>query len=199
MTRPRLAAAALLLAAGCPLPQSVPSVPPGSVTPPRIVEDASRPSATDSALTTAGTTTSYDPGCANPQIFAISTAVADENFFEVVTYRWFVDYDPIDPLRYAPRPESSQLQPLTQEPFTPRPVPVFSITPASFPPSLGSGLHVLELVVSNGFDQSTDQASLPLPYRTPITGAQTYEVQSHKWVFVPSPGCANAPTPTCSP
>ncbi len=193
---PRAPLAALLLLAGCPLPQSVPSVPPGSVTPPRIVEDVSRPSATSPTLTTAGTTVLFEPTCpAAPQAFTVTATVADENFSEAVEYRWFVDYDPLDPLRHVPRPGSGQLDPPSQKPFTLRRVPDFSVAPASF----GNGLHVLELVVSNGFDQrpEPDQSALPLPYRTPLTGTQNYEVQSHKWVFVPVAGCAPAACPPC--
>ena len=195
---PRAPLAALLLLAACPLPQPVPSVPPGSVTPPRIVEDASRPSPTSSTLTTAGTNVAFDPGCPAAQSFALTVTVADENFGEAVEYRSFIDYDPLDPLRYPPRPApaSGQLDPPTQEPFTLRPVPGFSVAPAGF----GNAVHVLDLVVSNGFDQrpEPDQSALPLPYRTPLTGTQNYEVQSHKWVFVPAPGCVAAATcPPC--
>jgi hypothetical protein len=198
VTLRRVSLAALLLAAGCPLPQSVPSVPP-TVTPPRILEDVSRPSATSTTLTTAGTATSFDPTCATAQAFTITATVADTNIEEAVGYRWFVDYDPVDPFRHAPRPGSGQLNPPSQEPFTLRPVPNFLVTPASFPAIYATGIHVLELVVSNGFDQrpEPDQSALPLPYRTPLTGTQNYEVQSHKWVFVPSPGCAGATPATC--
>ncbi len=185
---PRAPLAALLLLAACPLPQSVPSVPPGSVTPPRIVENAT--------LSPAGTTVAFDPSCSTAQHFTVTATVADENFSEVVEYRWFVDYDPTIPTQ--PKFESGQLNPPDVEPFTTRLVP-----PLDFRPGFGAGgnaLHVLELVVSNGFDKSTDQSVLPLPYRTPLSNAQnSYEVQSHKWVFVPVAGCATAPTPTCIP
>ncbi len=200
---PRAPLAALLLLAACPLPQSVPSVPAGSVTPPRIVEDVSRPSATSPTLTTAGTTVAFDPTCpaGKEQRFTVTVTVADENFSEVVEYRWFVDYDPMDSLRNTPRPGSGQLDPPTKEPFTLRQVPDFSFVPASYPPApLGMGGHVLELVVSNGFDQRAEpgQSQLPLPYRTPLSDAQNrYEVQSHKWVFVPVAGCAGTSCPTC--
>jgi hypothetical protein len=185
--------AALLLLAACPLPQSVPSVPAGSVTPPRIVEDAT--------LTPAGTTVPFDPTCpAAPQPFTVTATVADENFSEAVDYRWFVDYDPAVQPGYMPLARGT-LDPPTAEPFTLRPVkPDFVVRPADFTPA--SGTHVLELVVSNGFDQRPDleQGLLPLPYRTPLSDAQNrYEVQSHKWVFVPVPGCGTAPPPTCAP
>ncbi len=190
---PRAPLAALLLLAACPLPQTVPSVPPGSVTPPRILEAVSRPSATSPTLTTAGTTVAFDPACLTAQPFTVTVTVADENFSEAVDYRWFVDYSPIDPNRYNYLPQSGQLDPPVQEPFTLRPVPDLTLfRPASYG---NATLHVLELVVSNGFDKSADQAALPLPYRTPLSAAQNrYEVQSHKWVFVPVNGCATAPT-----
>lgn len=186
----RLPAAALLLLAACPLPQSVPSVPAGSVTPPRIVEDAS--------LTPSGTTVAFDPACATAQSFTVTVTVADENFSEAVDYRWFADYDPASQPRYTPLAQGS-LDPPTAEPFTLRPVkPDFVLRPAQFSPSTGT--HVLELVVSNGFDQRADQTQVALPYRTPLTDAQNrYEVQSHKWVFLPVPGCATAAPPTCDP
>ena len=177
--------AALLLLAACPLPQSVPSVPPGSVTPPRIVEDAS--------LTPAGTTVPFDPTCPVAQSFTVTVTVADENFSEAVDYRWFADYDPASQARYTPLGQGTLDRPEV-EPFTLRPVkPDFVLRPAQVPPATGT--HVLELVVSNGFDQRADQTQLALPYRTPISDPKNrYEVQSHKWVFAPVPGCAAALT-----
>ncbi len=181
--------AALLLAVGCPLPQSVPSVPPGSVTPPRIVEDAS--------LTPTGTTVTFDPGClaGKETIFAVTATVADDNFGELVEYRWFVDYEVSPPNRYNPL-ASGPLDPPTTEPFTRRPLPVLQIQPQLY----GNATHVLELVVSNGFDLCPPDPMQPqqLPCRTPQTTAQnTYEVQSHTWVFIPATGCATAAPPSC--
>jgi hypothetical protein len=152
-------------------------------------------------LTPAGTTVPFDPTCpAAPQPFTVTAKVADENFSEAVDYRWFVDYDPAVQPGYMPLARGT-LDPPTAEPFTLRPVkPDFVVRPADFTPA--SGTHVLELVVSNGFDQRPDleQGLLPLPYRTPLSDAQNrYEVQSHKWVFVPVPGCGTAPPPTCAP
>ena len=186
MRGPRLAAAALLLAAGCPLPQSVPSVPPGSVTPPRIVEDSS--------LAPFATTVPFDPTCAVAQGFTVKATVADENFSEAVEYRWFVNYDPANQGRWTPLARGT-LDPPTAEPFTLRPVPDFVVYPADFAPPV-----VVELVISNGFELCPPPSPVPpQPCRTPQTTAQnTYEVQSHKWVFVPTPGCAGAATcPPC--
>lgn len=196
MTRPRLAAAALLLAAGCPLPQPLPSVPTGSVTPPRIVEDlgSTPPGTINTGFTGA---TPFDPtSCAvgKEQQFTLVATVADENFSEAVGYRWFGDYDPASTQYYTPLVLGS-LDPPAAEPFTLRPVPSLVVYPARF--LTPDATHVVDLVVSNGFDQRADQTELPLPYRTPITGTQNYEVQSHRWVFVPVPGCAVASPPTC--
>ncbi|HEY6105074.1 MAG TPA: hypothetical protein VIV59_03770 [Anaeromyxobacteraceae bacterium] len=189
-SHPRAPLAALLLLAGCPLPQSVPSVPAGSVTPPRIVEDAS--------LTPSGTTIAFDPACPTAQPFTVTATAADENFSEAVGFRWFVDYDATRQPRYTPLDKGS-LDPPTAEPFTLRPVkPDFVIRPAQFGPSAP---HVLELVVSNGFDVCPPDplaAPQPLPCRTPQTTAQnSYEVQSHKWVFVPVAACAGTTCPAC--
>ena len=200
MTRPRLAAAALLVVAACPLPQPLPSVPTGSVTPPRIVEGVSWPSPASPALTTAGTTATFEPGCpaGKETIFTITATVADDNFTELVEYRWFVDYDVSPPFRYTPL-ASGPLDAPSGEPFTLRPLPALQFQPQPY----GNAVHVLELVVSNGFavcppDPLQPQ---PLPCRTPQTTSQnTYEVQSHKWVFVPASGCAAATTcPPCLP
>jgi hypothetical protein len=165
----------------------VPSVPPGSVTPPRIVEDAS--------LTPAGTTIPFDPTCAPAQGLTVKVTVADENFSEAVEYRWFVDYDPTSQARWTPMGRGS-LDPPTAEPFTLRPVPDFVVYPADFAPPA-----VLELVISNGFEVCPPPPPAPPqppPCRSPqITPQNSYEVQSHKWVFVPVAGCAAALT--CDP
>lgn len=191
------ALAAALLLAGCPLPQSVPSIPPGSIPPPRVVEDVSAPTGPGCGLTTAGTTVAFDPTLAPGQIFRISATVADENYSEAVDYRWFVDYDPttgVVPPGYLP-PWFGQLAPPTGEPFTRRQVPQQAFQPLFY----GSKIHVLELVVSNGFDVCPPDPSHPqaLPCRTPLTTPNSYEVQSYKWVFVPVPNCAALTPPTC--
>jgi len=191
LPRARVTAALLLLAA-CPLPQSVPSVPPGSVTPPRIVEDESL--APVGSIGTGSTgVTPFDPACPASQPFTLTATVADENFSEAVGYRWFADYDKSLQPRWTPLDQGS-LDPPTVEPFTLRPVPPLVVRPADFP-FLPTNSVVVELVVSNGFDACPPELSSPqpLPCRTPRTTAQnSYEVQSHKWVFVPVAGCAAA-------
>ncbi len=86
------------------------------------------------------------------------------------------------------------MDPPTAEPFTRRAVPAMIVYPAA-----GYATPVVvELVVSNGFDVCPPDTSSPqpLPCRTPQTTPNSYEVQSHTWVFVPVPNCAGA---TCIP
>ncbi len=199
MKLPPPSLAALLLLVGCPLPQSVPSVPPGSIPPPRIVDDVSAPPAAPSCtLTTAGTTVAFDPNLALPgQTFRIAATIADENYSEPVDYRWFVDYDPaigVSPPGYLPI-QTGQLAPPTAEPYTRRQIPQLPFQPLSY----GNTIHVLELVVSNGFEtcDTLSASSQPLPCRTPQTTPNSYEVQSYKWVFVPVPNCEGLTPPTC--
>jgi len=52
-----------LLAAGCPLPQAVPSLSGTTAAPPRILQDGS--------LVPAATRIPFDPGCARPQSFDV--------------------------------------------------------------------------------------------------------------------------------
>lgn len=199
MRIPTSSAAALgaLLVAGCPLPQSVPSVPAGSIPPPRVVNDVSAPTGLSCALTTAGTTVAFDPNAPPGQTFQVNATIADENYSEAVDYRWFVDYDPstgVSPPGYLPL-QTGQLLPPTGVPYTRRQVPTQPFQPLSY----GNTIHVLELVISNGFDVCPPDPSSPqpLPCRTPQTTRNSYEVQSYKWVFVPVPNCAALTPPTC--
>ncbi len=191
---PAAALAALLLLAGCPLPQSVPSVPAGSIPPPRIVEAIAAPSGPSATLATVPGTVPFDPGCAKKQAFTLTATLADENYSEPVGYRWFADYDSVWP-GWNPLSQGS-MDPPTAEPFTRRTVPPQVVYPVDFAAPV-----LVELVVSNGFDTCVypQASSQPLPCRTPQTTPNSYEVQSHTWVFVPEPGCATAPTPTCIP
>ncbi len=189
--------AALLVLDGCPLPQSVPSVPAGSIPPPRIVNDVSAPSGPSCTLTAAGTKVFFDPNASPGQIFQVNATIADENYSEAVDYRWFVDYDPwtgVSPPGYLPL-QTGQLLPPTGPTYTRRQVPTQPFQPLGY----GSKIHVLELVISNGFDVYPPDPSSPqpLPCRTPQTAPNSYEVQSFKWVFVPVANCATAVPPTC--
>jgi hypothetical protein len=89
-----------------------------------------------------------------------------------------------------------------------RPVPTFTFLPYQFAPPSEQGIspvgppysvpgivHVVELVVSNGFETSPADASQP--NRTPGTtpdGASKFEVQTYRWVFVSVPA-----SPSCLP
>ena len=185
------ALAALLLLAGCPLPQSVPSVPPGSIPPPRIVEDVSAPSGPSGTLTTSPLDVPFDPSCASNQFFTLTATVADENYSEAVGYRWFANYDPTSQQDWTPLSQGI-MDPPTAEPFTRRAVPPQLVYPAAG----YTTPVVVELVISNGFDVCPPDPLQPqaLPCRTPQTTPSSYEVQSHTWVFVPVANCAAAGT-----
>jgi hypothetical protein len=208
-TLPARGALALLLGAalaGCPLPQTLPEYPTsGTITPPRIQSDRVTPN--ESVIL-------VDAGCVGldtAHVFRLSATLIDENTFEPVEYRWFVDYDPqrstVRPLfptgQFIPGPNDG----ITIE----RVVPPIDFQPYTFDPLLfgspteprpgqnyrdGGGLHIVELLVSNAF-ASEEPAPVPAhdrPWRTPLkTATQTFETQVYRWIFhyVPS-GTAGA-------
>ncbi len=210
-TLPGRGALALLLGAalaGCPLPQTLPEYPAsGTITPPRIQSDSVTPSDTV-ILVDAGC-----PGLDTSHAFRLGATIVDENTYEPVEYRWFVDYDP---QRATVRPlfPDRQFIPGTQDGVTiERAVPPLELQPYTFdPPLYGSpteskpgqnfrdsgGLHVVELVVSNAF-ASEDPAPVPAharPWRTPLKNAtQSFETQVYRWTFhyVPTGGACSYP------
>ena len=167
---------ALLLLAGCPLPQAVPSLSGSSAAPPRVLQDAS--------LAPSATRVAFDPGCVRAQSFDVTATVEFESD-EPVEYRWFVDYQNDSQQRWTPL-ENGVVAAPTQEPRTLRPLPPFSLRPADFGTAR---THVLELAVSNGF-QGGAQPALPDPWRTPASG---FRVQSYRWVFEPLAGSGGCP------
>jgi hypothetical protein len=184
-----LAALAALLP-GCPLPQALPEFPStGAITPPRIRSDLATP--TDAVL-------EVDPACATAPAYQLSASLVDENTIEPVDARWFVDWRPTGPLA---RDQSRQT---IQGPLdgidTVRTVTPWTFRPYDYDPGqspveqaafrTGGGLHVVELVVSNGFEEDPGPASRP--YRSPKAG---FETQVLRWVFhyVPGAGCGVAP------
>ncbi len=196
---PALGALAILLGAmlgGCPLPQTLPEYPTsGTITPPRIQSDNVTP--IESVIL-------VDAGCAGldtDHVFRLSATLIDENTFEPVEYRWFVDYDPqrstVRPLfptgQFIPGPNDGitierVVPPLDLQPYTFDP-PLFGSPTESRPGQNfrdGGGLHIVELVVSNAF-ASEDPAPVPAhtrPWRTPLkTDTQTFETQVYRWVF----------------
>ncbi|HSM93109.1 MAG TPA: hypothetical protein VLT47_09490 [Anaeromyxobacteraceae bacterium] len=184
MTR-RWAGPALLLAAlafaGCPIPQTVPEYPKGtSITPPRIVADTAAPGPASAVIR-------VPSACATEPTFELSASLVDENTAETVEARWFVDYvaeDPAHDISYqADRIEApSQADP--NRPVTSRAIPPYRFSPYPFGATAGA-VHVVELVVSNGFDPAADMVPVDgapkLPNRTPLPG---FETQVYRWVFL---------------
>jgi hypothetical protein len=194
------ALALLLVASGCPLPQPLAEVAPGQpVTPPRIiVEDVQR----QITITPIDTLLRVTVGCATGPSYALKASLNDVNTTEIVVARWFVNYDPALPAESFYRREDQILAPPATVPDpTLRETPVFTFEPYLWDPEDGTGdgtgnspgaLHIVELVVSNGFDGNPDQSTVERPYRTPAAG---YEVQVYRWVFlgVPQGGTAVCP------
>lgn len=180
-TLPARGALALLLGvalAGCPLPQTLPEYPnSGTITPPRIQSDT---------VTPIDTIILVDAGCPSTPTpaFTLSARLVDENTFEKVEARWFVDYDPtrssvtpIPPIQLIDGPADG----VTIE----RMLDAFVFKPYTFDdPAFraAGGLHVVELVVSNNFAPETPTPARP--WRTPLkTATQTFETQVYRWVF----------------
>jgi hypothetical protein len=183
---PRPARAALLTAlaillAGCPIPQSLPEYPlTGKIAPPRIVSDAALPS--DTIIEVAPDC----PGADAEHLFVLSTSLIDENTLEKVEARWFVDYrvgrEPY--LALPPEIIPGPTDGITLE----RPLTPFSFRPYTWDdPAVraGGGIHVVELVVSNGFAPEPGSPPNARPWRTPLP---QYETQVFRWVFHYAPG-----------
>jgi hypothetical protein len=179
---PRLACLlALGLLAGCPLPQTLPEFPDsGTITPPRIRSDEVTPP--DSLLVVA-------TDCPAPPIFELTATVVDENTTEPIEARWFIDYLPAETARAQTVRRDTILGPENGLDRI-RPVPVYAFDPyASDPGGVQppSGVHVVELVVSNGFASDQPFPASPQPNRMPKAN---FETQVHRWVFHYAPGGA---------
>lgn len=183
---PHLAGLAALgaLLAGCPIPQTLPDYPStGAIAPPRLRSD----------LTTPGETViEVAPDCAAPPTFTLTASAAYDDTTKPFEARWFVDYR-------ADRP--SQARDQSREPIPApengvdviRPITPWGFQPYAYDPGAdepahqafrdGGGLHVVELVVSNGF--ADDPGPPERPWRS---AAPNFETQVHRWVFhyVPS-------------
>jgi hypothetical protein len=176
-----------LLLAGCPIPQGLPEYPDsGTVAPPRIRADATTPE--DSVILVA-------PDCVNGgPAYLLTTVLVDDNTLEKVEVRWFLDYDPGTLRRLPllteeiPGPDDgiTRTRAVTPFPFNP-----YQADPATDPQGFrdGGGLHVVELVVSNGFapEPGPGEPALPRPWRTP---QPNFETQAFRWVFHYAPGGA---------
>jgi len=199
---PLAAIAASAALAGCPLPQPLPDYPAGTITPPRILATTTtRPSESIIPVPAScpGTAPAYELGA---RIFYQDNVTVEA--------RWFVDYKKDVASRYGIRNTNREV-PADPDPLVlERVVPGFTFQPYDYPPpqELGAGsdwkaagvVHVVELVVSNGFDPSPTVAE---PNRTPAVtdGAARFEIQTYRWVFVnvsPPPGCTPG-EPGCCP
>jgi len=162
------ACAAALALAACPLPQplaEVARVNGGTVAPPRILLDSVQPPDPRVLVGTA---------CPSGSSFTLSATVDDANTTEVVEARWFVDYDAQSNSGVAGL--DPQVEPV-QPDDTLRPVTPFVYVLPAF--EAAAPVHVVELVVSNGFRPIGDPAA-PLPNRSPLDG---FETEVYRWVF----------------
>jgi hypothetical protein len=182
------ALAALLLGAGCPLPQPLPDYQRGNVTPPRIVMDG---------IAHSETIIRVPAGCPTEPTFPLAgVQLSDPNTNEVVVARWFVDYDASDERRRIPV-HDDDVQPAASGAANPllRTVPTYTYSAYSFddpvgnvtPRSAAGILHVLELVVSAEFDDAASP-----PNRAPAAG---FETQTYRWVYVSVPESATVTCP----
>jgi hypothetical protein len=177
--------AALCGLAGCPLPQPVAEYPAtGTIAPPRIkIAD----------VTPIDTFVLVDPVTCTDPIFTLSATLVDDNTTEEVVARWFLDYDPADLTHQVPIHEEQIPPPPTGTPdprardVEPYLFQAYLLTPAP----VDGDVHVIELVVSNGFapEPTPPPPSGWRPYRTPATN---FETQLFRWVFryVPGGACA---------
>lgn len=159
---------AVLVLTACPLPQPLSEVAntgqPGT-TPPRILTESVVP---------AQALVKVARDCAPGSSFALKATIQDDNTLEQVDARWFVDYAP-DP--YDARPyHSSVLPPPEDQSQVQRAVPPLTLV---FPVPDAAPVHVVELVISNGF-YALDDPAAPLPNRSAQPG---YETQEFRWVF----------------
>ncbi len=210
MRRSTVAAiATTIVLAGCPLPQPLPTYPAGTVTPPRVL----------AASTSAGVNSilPVPASCPTAPVYDLDARIYYQDSVAVEA-RWFVDYrtgtayqqrqNIQNPVREVP-PDPNQL-------ILERQVPTFSFGPYGFaaPSELGNVaasapgvVHVVELVVSNGFAAPPDDAEQP--NRTPGTtadGTSQFEIQTYRWTFVnvpedPGAGCTPGALgcPICPP
>lgn len=197
MRRLSLLAALAALApalAGCPIPQPLPDYPKGQpVTPPRIVVDD-----TVRRVAYPETVVRVPAGCAVEPVYPLDANLRDVTS-EPFAVRWFVNYDPKSQPTFVPQ-QRDDVQSVSGSDLRQLPRP-FPFPPYQYAPAAGSAtagaepgaLHVVELVVSNGFDGNADSASAALPYRTPLLG---FEVQVYRWVFLTVPASADVPCPT---
>jgi hypothetical protein len=162
---PALLALPLAWLAGCPIDQPLPVLS-GVRSSPRIVFEEVSPK---------GTIIDVSKVCSSTPQFTLQAILVDENLVEAVEARWFVDYQVpgnvglADTSEPAPSPSGSDAT---------RRVRDFIWSPLDYGTFL-SPVHVVELVVSNGF-WPLNHPGDPLPNRTPQTDRET---QVFRWVF----------------
>ncbi len=177
----------MLALAGCPLPQPLPTYPAGTITPPRIL----------SASTTSGVNSiiPVPSGCPTPATYPLDARIFYQESVTVEA-RWFVDYKTDDSSRNVILNTIREVPPDPNALILERQVPSFVFKPYDFPSPAEIGgsfasrsdpgiIHVVELVVSNGFAIPPDDAQQP--NRTPATtpdGASQFEIQTYRWAFV---------------
>ncbi len=166
--------------AACPLPQplaSVSHIDGGTTKTPPRVEVAS--------VVPGDALVRISPSCSTPPVFSLAVSLVDDDTTEVVSARWFVDYA-TDQASSAP--QFSEDVPGPEDPtLTTRALTPFRFRPYDYGAPAALGVHVVELVVSNGFyPLFTD--GLPLPNRTAEPG---FETQVFRWAFQYDPASAN--------
>lgn len=192
-----------VLLAGCPIPQTLPDYPAGTVTPPRILVDE---------LAGDGNPIIFVPAnCTTTQVYSLSARVVDTNTIETIAGRWFVNYDPQSSVNssykeYVVPPNADTTNLIREVPPRAAGVQQFwAFRPYDYPPAIGAPdpghgypypdpgiLRVVELVVSNGFDPSV-VGTAPLSNRAALPG---FETQVYRWVFLSVPQSA---TVRCDP
>jgi hypothetical protein len=192
---PAVAALTAALLVGCPLPQPLPDYPAGQpVTPPRIVVDDSF-----GLVTLPETVVRVPAACSTRPTYVLDAQLRDSTGLPVVA-RWFVNYDPTTQPGSMWEMESTITEFVANDP-TLRDIPEFGFPPYDYdslpsgPGSAVGALHVVDLVVSNGFHGGGPEE--PVPNRSP---AAEREVQLYRWVFLnvaaSAPGCTD---PGCVP
>jgi hypothetical protein len=162
-TLPGLGLCALL--AGCPLPQSIPSSV-GNGPGLQIVFELMSPRTTFIDIA---------KGCPSRPTFTLRGSLSDVDLTEHIEARWFADYDPIS--SYGILREDTDVLDGNGVAVL-RPLPDFVYAPSDWA-GPGYAVHVVEVVVSNGFDPRPNQLELAMPNRTPSSG----QSQSFRWVF----------------
>lgn len=155
--------------AGCPIPQPLAEVARsadgGAVSTPIILPETAVP--TDTVVR-------VKPDCPAPAQFTLSATVEDLDTDESVEARWFVDWRADSPGLLTDDPVSASGDPSDPR----RPIPPVPFSPYTYGKPPASSMHVVEVVVSNGFLPTTD---LTQPFQR--AASPPFLTQSYRWVF----------------